>query len=88
MRSQKDIKRAEPARGAKEPVEIRILKGWDYKLMEGLSKHCKLAGSAIVRFESEEASKATLVIRRGERWENVTDWLRKEAKLKIRVINN
>jgi hypothetical protein len=56
--------------------------------MEGLSRHCKLAGSAIVRFECEDASKATLVIKRSERWENVTDWLRKDAKLKIRVINN
>lgn len=72
----------------KEPVEIRILKGWDYKFMEGLSKHCKLSGSAIVKFEAEEAGKATLVVARSQRWENVTDWLRKDAKLRIRVMNN
>ena len=88
VKSQKDIKKIEPVKGAKEPVEIKILKGWDYKLMESLSKNCKLAGSAIVKFEAEDTSKATLVIKRSERWENVTDWLRKDAKLKIRVINN
>jgi hypothetical protein len=72
----------------KEPVEVKILKGWDFKLMEGLSKHSKLNGAAILKFESEEGGKATLVLKRSERWENVTDWLRKDAKLKIRVVNN
>lgn len=52
----------------KEPVEIKIMKGWDYKYMEGLSKHCKLNGSAIVKFEVSEAGKATLVLKRSERW--------------------
>jgi hypothetical protein len=87
-KSQKDLKKVEPSKKAQEPVEIKILKGWDFKLMEGLSKNCKLSGSAIVRFEAEEGDKATLVIKRSQRWENVTDWLRKEAKLRIRVMNN
>ena len=72
----------------KEPVEIKILKGWDYKYMEGLSKYCKLNGAAILKFETEEEGKATLLLKISNRWENVTDWMRKEAKLKIRVVNN
>jgi hypothetical protein len=56
--------------------------------MEGLSKHCKLNNVAILKFEVGEKDQATLVIKRSERWENVTDWLRKDAKLKIRVLNN
>ena len=51
-KSQKDLKKSEPAQKGKEPVEIKILKGWDYKFMEGLSKHCKLSGSAILKFEA------------------------------------
>jgi|JI6StandDraft_1071083.scaffolds.fasta_scaffold150973_2 hypothetical protein len=64
------------------------MKGWDYKYMETLSKHCKLNGAAILKFEAEDGGKATLTLKRSERWENVTDWMRKEAKLKIRVVNN
>ena len=71
----------------KEPVEVRILKGWDYKWMEGLSKHAKLSGTAIVKFEAEGQGKALIVLKRTARWENVTDWLRKDAKLRIRVLN-
>lgn len=56
--------------------------------MEGLSKHCKLNGTAILKFEVEEAGKATIIVKRSDRWENVSDWLRKDAKLKIRVVNN
>ena len=55
--------------------------------MEGLSKHCKLNGAGILKFETEEGDKASLLIKRSERWETVTDWLRKDAKLRIRVIN-
>lgn len=55
--------------------------------MEGLSKYCKLNGSAILKFEAGEDSKANIQLKRSERWENVTDWLRKEAKLKLRVVN-
>jgi hypothetical protein len=56
--------------------------------MEGLSKQCKLSNVAILKFEAGEKEQATLIIKRSERWENVTDWLRREAKLKIRVMNN
>ena len=67
-KSQKDLRKAETVKKGKEPVEIKILRDWDYKLMEGLSKYCKLAGTAIVRFETEEGGKATVVIKRTERW--------------------
>lgn len=53
VKSEKEIKKVE-AKTAKESVEIKILKGWDYKLMEGLSKHCKLNGAGILKFEAEE----------------------------------
>lgn len=86
VKSEKEIKKVE-AKTGKESVEIKILKGWDYKLMEGLSKQCKLNGAGILKFEVEEGQKATLLIKRSERWQNVTDWLRKDAKLRIRVIN-
>jgi hypothetical protein len=69
-------------------VEVRILKGWNFKLMEGLSKQCKLSNVAMLKFEAGEKDQAALTLRRSERWENVTDWLRKDAKLKIRVMNN
>lgn len=36
----------------KQPIEIKILKGWDFKLMEGLSKFCKLNKVTIVKFET------------------------------------
>jgi hypothetical protein len=35
----------------------------------------------------EDGGKGHLVINRGKRWEVITDWLRKDAKLKIRVLN-
>ncbi len=72
----------------KQPIEIKILKGWDFKLMEGLSKFCKLNKVTIVKFEIGEKDLATISISRSERWENITDWMRKDAKLKIRVMNN
>lgn len=56
--------------------------------MEGLSKFCKLNKVTIVKFETEEKGIATISINRSERWENITDWMRKDAKLKIRVMNN
>ena len=49
-KSQKEIKKVEPEKKGKEPVEIKIVKGWDYKHMEGLSKYCKLSGTAIIKF--------------------------------------
>lgn len=36
----------------KQPIEIKILKGWDFKLMQGLSKFCKLNKITIVKFET------------------------------------
>ena len=53
VKSEKEIKKVE-TKAAKESVEIKILKGWDYKLMEGLSKHCKLNGARILKFQVEE----------------------------------
>lgn len=55
--------------------------------MEGLSKQCKLSNIGILKFEAGEKDQASMSIKRGERWEHVTDWLRKDAKLKIRVMN-
>ena len=55
--------------------------------MEGLSKHVKLNKSAIVKFLVYDQRKATLVLKKSQRWENVTDWLRKDCKLKIRVFH-
>jgi hypothetical protein len=53
--------------------------------MEGLSKHCKLNHSAILGFEVDSEGKVTLTIKRSTRWENVTDWLRKDCKLRLRI---
>lgn len=36
--------------------------------MEGLSKYCKLSKTAIVRFEMEEGDKATIYLKKSERW--------------------
>ena len=63
------------------------MKGWDHKFMEGLSKHCKLNNSAIMSFEINEDSKATLTNKKTKRGENITDWPRKDCKLKLRVMN-
>ena len=35
--------------------------------------------------EFEEGGKGTLTLNRSKRWEVITDWLRKDAKLKIKV---
>ena len=55
--------------------------------MEGLSKHCKLNGAGILKFETEEGDKASLLIKRSERWENVTDWLRILDNGELIIIN-
>ena len=68
-------------------VEVMILKGWNPNLMEGLSKYCRINGTKILSFNFEGAGKGTLTLNRSKRWETVTDWLRKDAKLKIRVKN-
>jgi hypothetical protein len=38
----------------KEAVEIKILKGWSEKYMEGLSKQCKINGTFIQKFEIDD----------------------------------
>jgi hypothetical protein len=55
--------------------------------MEDLSKYCRINGTKIMSINFEEGGKGTLTLDRSKRWENVTDWLRKDAKLKIRVMN-
>lgn len=64
-----------------------ILKGWNSKLMEDLSKCCRLNSTKILSVNFEEGGKGTLIIDRSKRWESITDWLRRDAKLKIRVLN-
>lgn len=66
-------------------VEICILKGWNSNILEGLSKYCKLNSTKIVSISFEENGKGTLILSKSKRWEVVTDWLRKDAKVKIRV---
>ncbi len=56
--------------------------------MEGLTKYCKLYSTPITKFELEGAGKAVIFLKRTKKWEAVTDWLTKDAKLKIRVIGN
>lgn len=68
-------------------VEIVVLKGWNPNLVEGLSKYCRINGTKIVSFNFEGTGKGTLVLERSKRWETITDWLRKDAKLRIRVKN-
>ena len=48
-------------------VEVRVLKDWSPKFMEGLAKHCKHNKSAILSFSSE-GEKATLLLKKSERW--------------------
>ena len=67
-------------------MEIQVI-GWQNKFMKGLSKHVELNKSAIVKFLVHDQRKATLVLKKSQRWENVTDWLRKDCKLKIRVFH-
>ena len=62
-----------------------ILKGWNSNMLEGLSKFCKINSTKIVSVTFDEGGKGTLILTRSKRWENITDWLRKDAKLKIRV---
>ena len=56
--------------------------------MEGLTKFCLLYGTPIMKFEFESEGKAAIHLKRTKKWEVITDWLTKEAKLKIKVINN
>lgn len=71
-----------------EYVQINILKGWDNKFMEGLTKFCLLYGTPIMKFEFESEGKAVIHLKRTKKWEVITDWLTKEAKLRIKVLNN
>jgi hypothetical protein len=77
---------SESAPKSSNGVEVHVLKGWCAKFMEGLAKHCKLNSSSIQGFSSE-GDKATIILKRSQRWENVSDWLRKDCKLKIRVMH-
>lgn len=49
-------------------VEVKILKGWDCKFMEGLAKHCKLNRSAIFSFVVGEGERVTLFLKKSDRW--------------------
>jgi hypothetical protein len=69
-------------------IEVRVLKGWDIKFMEELSKYCKLYSTPMTKFELEGAGKALICLKKTKKWEAVTDWLTKDAKLKIRVTGN
>jgi hypothetical protein len=64
-----------------------ILKGWSSNIMEDLSKYCRLNSTKILSVNFEEGGKGKLIIDKSKRWETITDWLRKDAKLKIRVMN-
>lgn len=64
-----------------------IMKGWNPNLMEGLSKCCRINGTKIISLNFEEGGKGQLSLTKSKRWEVVADWLRKDAKLKIRVKN-
>lgn len=55
--------------------------------MEDLSKYCRLNSTKILSVNFEEGGKGKLIIDKSKRWETITDWLRKDAKLKIRVMN-
>lgn len=68
-------------------VEVQILRGWDPKFLEGLTKYCKLYSSPMTKFEMQGQGKAVIYLKRSKKWEAVTDWLTKDAKLKIRVTN-
>lgn len=68
-------------------MEIQILKGWDAKYLEGMTKYCKLYSTPMTKFEMRAQGKATVYLKRTKKWEAVTDWLTKDAKLKIRVTN-
>ena len=56
--------------------------------MEDLSKYCRLNSTKIISVNFADGGKGSLILDRSKRWEAVTDWLRKDAKLKIRVMNN
>lgn len=32
-------------------IEVKVVKGWDNKFMEGLSKYCKLYSTPMTKFE-------------------------------------
>ena len=64
-----------------------MIHGWNNKYLEGLTKHCKLNKTALVKFEQNGTGKVNLVLEKSKRWEVITDWMRKDAKLKIRVYN-
>ena len=42
----------------------------------------------MTKFEIEGAGKAVIFLKRTKKWQAVTDWLTKDAKLRIRVIGN
>lgn len=68
-------------------VQISILKGWNSNIMEDLSKCCRLNSTKILSINFGDGGKGNLILDRSKRWEVVTDWLRKDAKLKIRILN-
>lgn len=68
-------------------IEIMILKGWNSNMLEGLSKCCRINNTKILAFQSEAGGKGTLTLSRSKRWETVSDWLRKDCGLKMRVKN-
>lgn len=56
--------------------------------MEGLTKYCKMYGAPMTKFELQTGGKAIIYLKRTKKWESITDWLAKDAKMKLRVMNN
>jgi hypothetical protein len=46
-----------------------------------------LNSTKIISINFEDGNKGNLILEKSKRWECITDWLRKDAKLKIRVLN-
>ena len=55
--------------------------------MYGMTKYLKMYSTPMTKFEFQGAGKAIIFLKRTKRWEAVTDWLSKDAKMRLRVMN-